>query len=69
MCTCSYLHSTSYQNAVTESEQPEEEGIQICGLSEVTSEEELQECIFNRVAKDVVRHDLDFEVGYYKGYN
>ena len=37
------------------------------GLRQVTSEEELQECIFNRVGKDVVRHDLDFEVGYYEG--
>ena len=40
---------------------------QLDGLRQVTSEEKLRECIFNAVGRDVVRYDLDFEVGYYEG--
>ena len=40
---------------------------QLDGLRQVNSEEKLRECIFNAVGKDVVRYDLDFEVGYYEG--
>ena len=36
-------------------------------LKEVTSESKLKQCIFNKVGKNVVRYDLDFEVGYIEG--
>ena len=40
---------------------------QLDSLRQVTGEEKLRECIFNAVEKDVVRYDLDSEVGYYEG--